>query len=98
MDGLLGIGNAGGGSSANEGALLASRLNEMRKERDFRANESKVKKPMASPIPAMGGDAGELTFQEMESPPPEEVFATAGGNSRPRRSKNKKKKKKKGRR
>jgi fused signal recognition particle receptor len=37
VDGLLGIGAAGGGAVKDEGAKLASRLEEMRKERDARA-------------------------------------------------------------
>jgi hypothetical protein len=40
VDGLLGIGAAGGsstGSKSNEGAMLAARLANMRKERDERA-------------------------------------------------------------
>lgn len=104
MDGLLGIGKAGGSSSVNEGALLASRLNEMRQERDARAKDMKVpgaQETQRAPVP-MGGGAGELTFEEMDAPPQVEGEATAaaagGGNSRPRRSRNKKKKKKKGRR
>jgi hypothetical protein len=41
VDGLLGIGAAGGNSAkSNEGAMLASRLAEMRQERDAR---SKIK-------------------------------------------------------
>merc|ERR1712157_634045 len=37
VDGLLGIGVSGGGDKVNEGKLLASRLDDMRKERDQRA-------------------------------------------------------------
>ena len=40
MDGLLGIGAAGGKSSAaSEGAMLASRLETLRKERSMRKPE-----------------------------------------------------------
>ena len=43
MDGLLGIGAAGGrsGSKANEGAMMAARLESMRQERDNRAKMAK---------------------------------------------------------
>jgi hypothetical protein len=49
VDGLLGIGVAGGNSAANlnEGAILAARLEEMRKERD---NRSKVNNKSQSPV------------------------------------------------
>jgi fused signal recognition particle receptor len=41
IDGLLGIGAAGGSSNKNEGQLLAKRLEEMRQKRDERAKEMK---------------------------------------------------------
>jgi hypothetical protein len=54
VEGLLGIGVAGGGSSkskSNEGAILAARLVEMRKERDARDKGKKVAAPAAKPSP-----------------------------------------------
>jgi len=49
VDGLLGIGAAGGKSSTSEGAMLASRLETLRKERASRAPEIKKKKePVAA--------------------------------------------------
>lgn len=53
VDGLLGIGAAGGkGASSSEGAMLASRLAEMRKERDLRAltKAKEAVAPVASTI------------------------------------------------
>jgi hypothetical protein len=41
VDGLLGIGAAGGKSSASEGAKLATRLETLRKERSTRAPDIK---------------------------------------------------------
>ena len=49
MEGLLGIGAAGGKSSASEGAMLASRLETLRKERSMRAPEIK-KEPKRQPV------------------------------------------------
>jgi fused signal recognition particle receptor len=48
VDGLLGIGAAGGGSSTSEGAKLAARLKQMRKERDARAKLKKEVSPIGS--------------------------------------------------
>jgi len=59
VDGLLGIGAAGGKSSASEGAMLASRLETLRKERAQRAPVIKTKEPVA-----MGGGP-----QPSRSPP-----------------------------
>ena len=55
VDGLLGIGAAGGNSAlSNEGAMLASRLAEMRQERDERSKVKKAQTPsvagVASPV------------------------------------------------
>jgi hypothetical protein len=44
VDGLLGIGAAGGKSGKSEGAMLASRLETLRKERAERAPEIKNKR------------------------------------------------------
>jgi hypothetical protein len=49
VEGLLGIGAAGGGgtkSKSNEGAILAARLVVMRKERDLRAKVIKKAAPV----------------------------------------------------
>lgn len=97
VDGLLGIGKAGGKSSANEGALLNKRLVELRKDRD---EATRAKKKQAVPAMATAGAAasaaGELTFQEMDSSStPSPPQATSGQSKKPNR---KKKKKKKGKR
>jgi hypothetical protein len=94
---LLGIGKAGGKSSANEGALLNKRLVELRKDRD---EATRAKKMQAVPAMATAGAAasaaGELTFQEMDSSStPSPPQATSGQSKKPNR---KKKKKKKGKR
>jgi hypothetical protein len=54
---LLGIGDAGGKSGKSEGAMLASRLETLRKERAERSPEIKTKRePIAlgagSPLPS----------------------------------------------
>lgn len=59
VDGLLGIGAAGGSSSSsksNEGAMLATRLANMRKERDERA-KVKEKEPVAVAAPVLSSSA-----------------------------------------
>lgn len=74
VDGLLGIGVAGGGSS-KEGKALASRLSQMRKERSQRAKTTTTAKPSssssssaASPVGGGmgGGPAGKMTLQGLE--------------------------------
>jgi len=71
VDGLLGIGVAGGGSS-KEGQALASRLTQMRKERTDRAKaaststKSTTASPMMSPMGGMDGPAGQMTLQGLE--------------------------------
>lgn len=89
VDSLLGIGTAGGKSSSkDEGKLLASRLDDMRKERALRSKELSAK----------------MTAKKEESPVVDfsgkEVAAVGARNSRGggKNNKNKKKKKKKGRR
>lgn len=110
VDGLLGIGSAGGSttpSSANEGAALASRLVDMRKERDERSKAMKKEKASSAKVPAGVGlgssAAGDLTFQEMDTPADGMALtgnAKVEGRPKPGRGgkKNKKKKKRKGRR
>jgi len=41
VDGLLGIGAAGGSTASNEAAMLQARLKELRSERERRAAEQK---------------------------------------------------------
>lgn len=70
VDGLLGIGKAGGaGGSANEGAMLAKRLVELRKERDARSGAVKKSSGVAEPkkVPAMAGQASTGTVGPMDS-------------------------------
>ena len=57
VDGLLGIGSAGGSKNKNEGKMLAQRLDVMRKERDARSKtrSSTPAKPSAAKVPAMAG-------------------------------------------
>ena len=70
MDSLLGIGIAGGGTSKGEGKALASRLTQMRKERNERAKTTAVatKKEMVASAssPGIGGPAGQMTLQGLE--------------------------------
>lgn len=79
MDGLLGIGAAGGktGSNANEGAMLASRLATMRKERGQRAKVVE-KMPVAAAVA-----------------PPQPDGSKRAGKNKSKKKKNKKKKSKK---
>lgn len=51
MDGLLGIGAAGGSAKANEGAMLQARLDSLRAERDQRAKEKKEETVTPSVVP-----------------------------------------------
>lgn len=100
VDGLLGIGSAGGTGKSGEGKALAGRLQELRKARDERAKSRKADMA-SSPSMATGGvgldgPAGEMTLQEMDAPPP----AAAGSNdglpktSLGKKNNNKKKRKK----
>lgn len=108
VDGLLGIGIAGGGTSKEEGKALASRLTQMRKERNERAKTASAttaKKEKASPSP-MGG-AGQMTLQGLDSMGGDmdamgadvgemDIVTPGGGGGGSKKSpKNKKKKKKK---
>ena len=73
VDGLLGIGSAGGTGKSDEGKALASRLQDLRRARDARAKSRKAD-TAASPSMAtggggLGGPAGGMTLQEMDSPP-----------------------------
>ena len=102
VDGLLGIGNAGGNASkTNEGKQLEVRLQELRKARDDRAKANAMNSA-ASPAPAPAGvgtvpsidtsddmPSGEMTFQEMDEP-----IAEDSTSAKKKKSKAKKKKKK----
>lgn len=79
VDGLLGIGQAGGKGSASEGAKLASRLETLRNERAARTPEIKKKEPVS----AGGGPSPSYA-----TPPP-------GNPSKGGKRKNKRKKGKK---
>lgn len=108
MDGLLGIGAAGGGSSANEGKKLESRLAEMRKLRDTAAKsaekEAAAPKPAIS-MPFMGDNAAGRSFATSVGDEPTLLTATTTTSTRPggvaagrpmsNQNSNKKKKKKK---
>jgi len=100
VDGLLGIGVAGGGSS-KEGKALEARLTEMRKERTQRA-KSAPKPSSPSEASSMGGSAGQMSLQGLENIGMEEdvgemqmITPGAGGAAGKNKSKNKNKKRKK---
>jgi fused signal recognition particle receptor len=57
VDGLLGIGEAGGSSNKDEGKVLASRLDEMRKARDERSKQMVKEKVAVGAGAANGGFA-----------------------------------------
>ena len=63
VDGLLGIGAAGGKSSSSEGAMLASRLETLRKERAERAPviKQKEQEPVGAGAPSMASSRGRST-------------------------------------
>ena len=96
VDGLLGIGAAGGSAKKDEGKKLAGRLSEMRKARDDRARQKKIEAKNAVPV------GSEASMDEMQK----EMDALTGpaannGNNGPAnpanklKNKNKKKKKRK---
>jgi len=102
VDGLLGIGVAGGGSS-KEGKALEARLSEMRKERTQRAKTA-PKPSSPSGASPMDGPAGQMTLQglenigsmDMEEDVSEMQMITPGaGATQNNKAKNKSKKKKK---
>ena len=110
---MLGIGIAGGGKSKDEGKALASRLTQMRKERNDRAKTTSATKTETSSAMGGGGPAGQMTLQgldgmgdmsgdamgEMEVITPGGGGGGGGGGaSRKNKSNKKKKKKKKGKR
>ena len=102
MDSLLGIGTDGG-TSKGEGKALASRLTQMRKERNERAAKTvtpvKKKDMISSPPTAFGGGpAGEMALQGLDDIGGEmgemELVTPGGGNNKKKSNNNKKKKKK----
>ena len=104
MDSLLGIGTDGG-TSKGEGKALASRLTQMRKERNERASKTATpakKKEMTSPLSPPtafgGGPAGEMTLQGLDDiggEMGEMELVTPGAGTNKKKSNNNKKKKKK---
>ena len=87
VDGLLGIGAAGGTGKSGEGKALAGRLQELRQARDERAKTRESER----------GSAGEMALQEMDAPGQQTVI-DAGNDALlktpPRSSKNNNNKKK----
>jgi fused signal recognition particle receptor len=102
VDGLLGIGIAGGGASKSEGTALASRLNQMRKERNERAKVIVKKEQASSPLKIEPGGGipmpGNLDGIVSESLDMNEVELAVPGGGGVARGKSKNKKKKKGKR
>ena len=104
MDSLLGIGTDGG-TSKGEGKALASRLTQMRKERNERAAKTATPakkeemKPLSPPTAFGGGPAGEMTLQGLDDRGDmgemELVTPSGGGGTSKKKSNNNKKKKKK---
>lgn len=105
VDGLLGIGIAGGGASKSEGKALATRLSQMRKERNERAKRTasikNVQQPSQSPM-GLNNNIGNLMdsmsdieadMGEMELITPGRGGGAGGGAGSKGKSKNKKKKK-----
>ena len=88
VDGLLGIGAAGGQSksNANEGAMLAARLDSMRKERDERAKVIK-RTPVAAAVAPQQPEFASVDVGTDE--------AERSSGSRQKKKKNKKRKNKK---
>jgi len=103
VDSLLGIGTDGG-TSKGEGKALASRLTQMRKERNERAAKTatqpkkKEMTPLSPPTAFGGGSAGEMTLQGLDDiggEMGEMELVTPGGGTNKKKSNNNKKKKKK---
>ena len=104
MDSLLGIGTDGG-TSKGEGKALASRLTQMRKERNERAaktatqpKKKEMTPPLSPPTAFGGGPAGEMALQGLDDiggEMGEMELVTPGGGTNKKKSNNNKKKKKK---
>jgi len=93
VDGLLGIGAAGGSANKDEGKVLAGRLDQMRKARDERAQ---VKKTETKEVPVGSGPGMPDMQTEMDSDPQASTGPKNPANKM--KNKNKKKKKRKGKR
>jgi hypothetical protein len=90
VDGLLGIGSAGGKSSTEEGKVLASRLETLRLERAKRTPVQVNKRaPIAAGGSAGGGDDDTGTFNHI-SPQGASAPKNAGSKRSNRRKKGKK--------
>lgn len=90
VDGLLGVGDAGGSaSSSKDGSVLASRLAEMRKDRDARAAAQQVMKK--SNEPAMAMSAGNAMSDAGTTGPSTKPSRTLASNKPSNRSKKSKK-------
>lgn len=104
VDGLLGIGEAGGSaSSISEGKKLEARLADMRKIRDNAAKAAKMATKPEPPkstlsMPFMGGGSGDMTYESMDGEPTLLTATTTkrgvGTGGRPMTSKSGKKRKK----
>lgn len=90
MDGLLGIGSAGGNSSTEEGKMLASRLETLRLERAKRTPVQVNKRtPVAAGSSAGGGDDDAGNFNHI-SPQGAAAPRNVGNKRSNRRKKGKK--------
>jgi fused signal recognition particle receptor len=98
VDGLLGIGAAGGSANKDEGKVLAGRLNQMRKARDDRAQQKKTQTKEV-PVPVEAGQ-GMPSMDEMQTEMDSVTQATTSpkNSANKIKNKNKKKKKRKGKR
>ncbi len=96
VDGLLGIGAAGGSKNKNEGKALAGRLDEMRKARDQRAQEKKKEEKEKIPVTAGAiPNSNEMDIDMSDIPSPPQNTRNPANKEK---NKNKKKKKRKGKR
>ena len=96
VDGLLGIGAAGGSQNKNEGKALAGRLDEMRKARDQRAQEKKKQEKEKIPVAAGAiPNSNEMDIDMSDIPTPPQNTRNPANKAK---NKNKKKKKRKGKR
>jgi len=68
VDGLLGIG-IGAAGKQNEGKALAGRLEEMRKDRDARAKQKKIKDKQQVPVEVGGGEEVTTMPSNNDGPP-----------------------------
>ena len=93
MDGLLGIGSAGGNvKNKNEGQLLAARLDSMRQERDMRSKQKKAEKAVPPTMPVAVPEKEVVPAGYDDSGVVELTGAATNNRGNPRKSKKKKKK------